>query len=131
MIYYGVVPNLNIVFFPLLVLLLIVAASGIGIWLSAMAIQYRDVKHAVDFLIQFMLYAAPVVWPASLVPHKYRFFYGLYPMAGIIEGFRSSLLGTRPMPWDLILIGTLSSSLILFTGILYFRRMERTFADIA
>jgi lipopolysaccharide transport system permease protein len=131
MVYYHVLPNRNIIFLPFLILVLIIAASGFGIWLSALAIQYRDVKHAIDFLIQFMLFGAPVVWPASLIPQKYRLLYGLYPMAGIIEGFRSALIGTRKMPWDLLAVGTVSSLLIAFTGILYFKRTEHKFADIA
>jgi lipopolysaccharide transport system permease protein len=77
------------------------------------------------------LFGAPVVWPASLIPQKYRLLYGLYPMAGIIEGFRSALIGTRKMPWDLLAVGTVSSLLIAFTGILYFKRTEHKFADIA
>jgi lipopolysaccharide transport system permease protein len=99
--------------------------------LSALAIQYRDIKYAVPFLSQILLYAAPVVWPVSLVPDKYRLIYGLYPMAGIIEGFRSALLGTNPMPWDLIAMGTLSTAVLLLSGAFYFRKMEKIFADVA
>src|SRR5208337_415554 len=114
--WFRIVPTWNVVFLPFLMLLMICAASGIGMWLSALAIQYRDIKFAVPFLAQLLLYAAPVVWPVSLVPSIYRLAYGLYPMAGIIEGFRSALLRTTPMPWDLIAMGTLSTSLILFSG---------------
>ncbi len=131
MTWFRIMPTWNVVFLPFLMLLMICAASGIGMWLSALAIQYRDIKFAVPFLAQLLLYAAPVVWPVSLVPPSYRLVYGLYPMAGIIEGFRSALLGTNPMPWDLIAMGTLSTSLILFSGALYFRKMERIFADVA
>ena len=131
MMVYGVVPTYNILFLPVLIAIMVLATAGIGIWLSALAIQYRDVKHAVDFLIQFLLFAAPVVWPASLIPAKFRLLYGLYPMAGVIEGFRSALIGTRPMPWDLILMGVVSSVIIALSGVFYFRRMERIFADIA
>ncbi len=131
MIYYGLIPTWNIIFLPLLVLLMILTASGIGMWLSAIAIQYRDVKHAVEFMAQFLMYAAPVAWPASLVPESYRLLYGLYPMAGVIEGFRSSVIGANPMPWDLILMGTVSAVAIVFSGALYFKRMERIFADVA
>jgi lipopolysaccharide transport system permease protein len=77
------------------------------------------------------MYAAPVVWPASLVPGPWRWLYGLYPMAGVIEGFRAALLGATPMPWDLILPGVVSSLLLFGSGVLYFRQMERTFADVA
>lgn len=131
MTWFRIVPTWNAVFLPLLTLIMIGAASGIGMWLSALAIQYRDVKHAVPFLAQLLLYAAPVVWPVSLIPPAYRLLYGLYPMAGVVEGFRSALLATQPMPWDLIAMGTLSTSVILLSGAFYFRRMERVFADVA
>jgi lipopolysaccharide transport system permease protein len=119
-----------VVFLPLLICLMMLTASGIGMWLSSLGIQYRDVMHASSFISQVLMYAAPVVWPVSLVPEQYRLWYGLYPMAGVIEGFRASLLGTTPMPWDLMLMGTLSASLLAVSGALYFRRMERTFADV-
>lgn len=131
MVWYGIAPTLNILFLPLLLLLMILSASGIGMWLSALAIQYRDVRHASSFISQLLMYAAPVVWPASLVPEQFRMLYGLYPMAGVIEGFRSALLGTTPMPWDLIVPGTLSAIVIAASGALYFRRLERIFADVA
>jgi lipopolysaccharide transport system permease protein len=131
MAWFRITPVWNILFLPFLVLLIICTASGIGMWLSALAIQYRDIKFAVPFLTQLLLYAAPVVWPVSLVPSAYRLVYGLYPMAGVIEGFRSALLVTNPMPWDLLAIGTFSTLLILFSGALYFRKMERVFADVA
>ncbi len=131
MAWFRITPTWNVLFLPFLVLLMVCTASGIGMWLSALAIQYRDIKFAVPFLAQLLLYAAPVVWPVSLVPSAYRLIYGLYPMAGVIEGFRSALLGTNPMPWDLIAMGTLSTLLILFSGALYFRKMERVFADVA
>ncbi|HME43789.1 MAG TPA: ABC transporter permease [Syntrophorhabdales bacterium] len=131
MVWFKIAPAWNAVFLPFLLLLMICAASGIGMWLSALAIQYRDIKFAVPFLAQLLLYAAPVVWPVSLIPSRYRLVYGLYPMAGIIEGFRSALLGTNPMPWDLIAMGTLSTLLILLSGAFYFRKMERVFADVA
>jgi lipopolysaccharide transport system permease protein len=131
MVWYGIMPTINILFLPMLILLTVLTAAGIGMWLSAMAIKYRDIRHAIQFIVQLLMYVAPVVWPASLIPEKVRFFYGLYPMAGVIEGFRSSLLGKTPMPWDLILTGTLSSILIALSGAFYFRRMERIFADVA
>ena len=131
MVWYGIVPTFNVIFLPLLLLLMILTAAGIGMWLSALAIQYRDIKHAMQFVVQLLMYAAPVVWPVSLIPEKYRLLYGLYPMAGVIEGFRSSLIGVHPMPWDLILMGTASALLMAVSGALYFRRMERVFADVA
>ena len=131
MVWYGFAPTWNILFLPLLIVLMILTASGVGMWLSALAIQYRDIRHAIGFVTQLLMYAAPVVWPVSLIPEKYRLFYGIYPMAGVIEGFRSSLIGTNPMPWDLILVGAVSALLIALSGAFYFRRMERIFADVA
>jgi lipopolysaccharide transport system permease protein len=130
MVWYRCVPTLNVIFLPFLLFLMILTAAGIGMWLSAMAVQFRDVKHATPFLAQLLMYAAPVVWPVSLIPAQYRLLYGLYPMAGVIEGFRSALLGTTPMPWDLILTGTLSALVIALTGAFYFRRKERIFPDV-
>ena len=135
MIYYGILPSINIFWLPLLILFMIINAAGIGIWLSALAIQYRDIRHATLFLIQLLMYAAPVVWPISLLSDKYGskvvFWYGLYPMAGIIEGFRSALIGSQSMPWSLIIMGVISSFIIFFSGIIYFHTKERMFADIA
>ena len=131
MAWYGVAPTLNVLFLPLLVAIMALTAAGVGLWLSILAAQYRDVRFAVQFLVQLLMYAAPVVWPASLIPEKYRLVYGLYPMAGVIEGFRSSLLATNPMPWDLILPGLLSAAGLFVTGLLYFRRAERILADVA
>jgi lipopolysaccharide transport system permease protein len=135
MAWYGIAPTWNVVFLPLLTLLLILTAAGMGMWLSAMAIQYRDVRHAIQFAVQVLMYAAPVVWPVSLIGERFgptvRLVYGLYPMAGVIEGFRSALLGANPMPWDLIGVGAISAALIALSGALYFRRMERIFADVA
>jgi lipopolysaccharide transport system permease protein len=131
MIWYGIAPTWNVLFLPVLILLMILTASGIGMWLSALAIQYRDVRFAMQFIAQLLMYAAPVVWPVSLIPEQYRLLYGLYPIAGVIEGFRSALLGTNPMPWDLILMGSASAIIIALSGALYFRRLERIFADVA
>ena len=131
MLWYGIAPNWNILFLPLLILLMMLTAAGIGMWLSALGIQYRDIRHAIQFIVQLLMYAAPVVWPASLIPDKYRLFYGIYPMAGVIEGFRSALIGANPMPWDLIAVGSVTALLIAVSGAFYFRRMERIFADVA
>ena len=128
---FSIAPTWNVVFLPLLIILMILTAAGVGMWLSALAIQYRDVRFAMPLFVQLLMYAAPVVWPASLVPEQLRTLYGLYPMAGVIEGFRSALLGTNPMPWDLILPGALSAVVIAISGAFYFRRLERIFADVA
>jgi lipopolysaccharide transport system permease protein len=133
-------PTWGVVLLPLLVLMMVVAASGLSMWLTAMAIQYRDVKHAMHFVVQLLMFAAPVVYPASLIPKTYalggvtiypRLLYALNPMVGVIEGFRSALLGTTEMPGDLVGIGTASALVIAVTGALYFRSKERLFADVA
>lgn len=127
----GRLPTWNVVFLPALVALMMLTAAGMGAWLTALAVQYRDVKYGVAFLVQLLMYAAPVVYPTSYVPEGWRNLYALNPMVGVIEGFRSALLGTIPMPWAWIGIGTVSSLLVAVTGALYFRRRERVFADVA
>jgi len=135
MIWYNIIPTINILFLPLLIFLMVLTSSGIGMWLSALAIQYRDIRQGIPFLSQLLMYAAPVVWPVSLISDKFdnagRLFYGLYPMGGVIEGFRSALLGQNPMPWDLICIGFISSSILFFTGAIYFKKKEQIFVDVA
>jgi lipopolysaccharide transport system permease protein len=131
MLYFGFVPSVQMIFLPLFVLLMMLTSSGMGMWLTALSIQYRDINYAMGFLIQLLMYAAPVVYPASNVPEKYRVLYGLFPMTGIIEGFRSVLLKTNPIPWDLLGIGTIVSLLLFISGAYYFRRTEQIFADVA
>jgi lipopolysaccharide transport system permease protein len=131
MAYYGIAPTVFVLVLPILILLMMLAASGIGMFLSALAIQYRDVPYGVQFFSRLLMYAAPVVWPVSLIPEQYRLIYGLYPMAGVIEGFRSALLGHNPMPWDLIGMGTITAVILFLLGALFFRRKERIFADVA
>lgn len=131
MFWFGIVPTWQILYLPLLVLLMILTASGMGMWMSALGIQYRDVRQAIQFVVRLLMYATPVVWPVSLIPAKYRLIYGLYPMAGVIEGFRSALIGKNPMPWDLILMGSIGAIVVFVTGAFYFQRMEKNFADVA
>jgi lipopolysaccharide transport system permease protein len=131
MIWYHIMPSWNVVFLPLLILLMMLTSAGIGMLLSALAIQYRDIRHAMGFTIQALMYAAPVVWPVSKLPPGIRLWYGLYPMAGVIEGFRASLLNTGPMPWDLIGMGSITAAGAFLLGALYFRKTERFFADVA
>ena len=130
MVWFGMQPTIWALLLPLLVLLMMLTASGLGMWLTALAIQYRDVRYGLGFAVQLLMYATPVVYPASSIPQQYRLLYGLNPMAGVIEGFRSALLGTNPMPWDLLLPGTITVIIIFIGGALYFRRMERIFADV-
>lgn len=131
MLCYGHRPSTAVLAIPLPIVVCIVAAAGVSVWLTALAVQFRDVKHAMSFLVQFGMYASPVVYPASLIPERYRFLYAVNPMVGVIESFRSSLLGTQPMPWGLLSIGATSAVVFLLTGLYFFRRKECVFADIA
>jgi lipopolysaccharide transport system permease protein len=131
MCWYHVAPSWNVVFLPLLLALMMLTSAGLGMFLSALAIQYRDIRHAMSFVIQALMYAAPVVWPVSKLPPDLRLWYGLYPMAGVIAGFRAALLNTGPMPWDLISTGSITAIVSFLVGGFYFRRTERFFADVA
>lgn len=122
-------PTLSLL--PLLVMLLVLTAAGIGLWLSALAVRYRDIKFALPFGTQILMYAAPVVWPASLIPEHLRLLVGLYPLYGVIEGFRATLLGTHSFPWDLLASGYVGALVVLLSGAFVFRRQERWFADVA
>lgn len=135
---YGVMPTWGILALPVLILVLVATAAGMGMWLATLALQFRDVGQAMSFMTQFLMYSAPVVWPVSLIAERFpvwgdtlRLVYGFYPMAGVVEGFRSALTGNVPMPWDLIGCGAISALLLLVSGALYFRRTERQIADIA
>ena len=130
MLWYRILPNWNALFLPALILLMVLTAAGAGMWLTALSVQYRDVNLAMSFLVQILMYAAPVVYPTSSVPEWLQPFYALNPMVGVIEGFRAALLGTIPMPWDWIAIGSISALLIALSGLWFFRRMEITFADV-
>ena len=131
MIWYQVELTTKVLLLPLAVALMILTATGAGLWLSALSLQYRDIRHATPFLTQLLLYAAPVVWPVSLVPDEYRLLAGLYPMVGVIEGFRSALLDTGPMPWDLLAIGLATAVAGTLSGALFFKHKESSFADVA
>ena len=132
MLWYGVVPSLAAVaVLPVLIAGMMLTSVGVGSWLAALNIQYRDVKHVTPFLLQVWMYASPIVYPMSAVPERYRMVYALNPMAGIIEGFRALLLGTRAVPWSSIAMSLAVGGFFFVTGALYFRRMERIFADVA
>lgn len=124
-------PTAGILALPVLIALMIVTAAGVAIWTTALAIQYRDVNYAMPFMIQLLMYAAPVVYPTSLIPKQYQLLYAINPMVGVIEGFRSALLGTRSMPWAFIAVGTATALAVALSGALYFRRREKLFADVA
>jgi lipopolysaccharide transport system permease protein len=131
MVWFQIVPRWEAVFIPVLILIAMISAAAAGMWLTALAIQYRDVKHGSTFVVQLLMYAAPVVYPASLIPEKWRLLYALNPMVGVIEGMRASLLGTREMPWDLILVGGVTAPIMFVASIVYFTSKERLFADVA
>ncbi|MBC6367512.1 ABC transporter permease [Algoriphagus sp. AK58] len=130
LIYFKQIPGWGVLFTPLLIIQLLMCSLGIGMFLSALAVKYRDVKHALTFIVQLLLYAAPVVYSTSAVPEKYLGWYILNPMVGVIEGFRAAFLD-RPMPWEWIWPGTIVSLVFFIFGMFYFRRMERIFADVA
>lgn len=127
---YGLTPTIWILFLPVLILIMFLTAAGLGLWLSALAIQYRDVPYGVQFLASILMWVAPIIWSTNQLPAEYRIYYGLYPMAGVIEGFRSALYGMNPMPWDLIGMGSISAIFLFITGAYFFKRKERFFADV-
>ena len=127
---FKIVPTAWVVTLPLLILVMTITAAGTGMWLTALAVQFRDVRFGMIFGVQLLMYCSPVIYPASMIPDRFRLLYGLNPMTGIIEGFRSALLGTNSMPWDLLAVGAVVSAAIGISGLLYFKRMERVFADV-
>jgi lipopolysaccharide transport system permease protein len=130
MIYYRYPPTLQILWLPLLILLSLLTALAVGLWLSALNVQYRDVQHMVPFLVQIWMYASPVVYSSSLIPQGiWRYVYGLNPITGVVNGFRWALLG-GPAPDTMFLISVVAVFLLLVSGLFYFRRMERNFADL-
>ena len=128
-IYNRVYPTLNLLYLPIFLVLMVSVPAGIGMWLSALAIRFRDVKLAMPFVIRMLIFTAPIVYSASSIPEAYRFIYSLNPIVAVIEGYRSCLLGT-PMPWPFIWPGIITAALMLLGGALYFRRMERVFVDV-
>jgi len=130
MFYYDLVPTLNALWLPAFFLLAFVTTLGVGLWLSAMNVRFRDIRYTVPFLVQFWLFSTPVAYPSSLLAEPWRTFYGLNPMVGVIEGFRWGLLGTDTAPGPIIAVSSLMAMAILVSGAFYFRRVEKTFADI-
>jgi len=129
MLFYGIVPTLNILWLPFLLLLALTTALGVGLWFSALNVQFRDVRYVIPFLTQFWLFATPIAYPSSLLPEPWHTLYGLNPMAGVVEGFRWALLGTDTSSGPMLLVSALGSVIILITGAFFFRRMESTFSD--
>ena len=103
---------------------------GVGLWLSAINVKYRDVRYAVPFLVQFWMYATPIAYPSSLLPEPWRTLFGLNPMAGVVEGFRWALLGAKTAPGPMVWVSAVVSLIVLISGAFYFRRMEKSFADL-
>jgi lipopolysaccharide transport system permease protein len=130
MLYYGIVPTINVLWLPLFSLLALITSMGVGMWLSAVNVQFRDVRYAVPFLIQLWLFATPIAYPSSLLPEPWRTLYGINPMVGVVEGFRWALLDTVPAPGPIIAVSALIGLALLVGGAFYFRRMEKTFADV-
>ena len=129
MFYYGYPPTIRILWLPAFIILAMMTSLGVGLWLSAINVQYRDVRYAVPFIVQLWLFASPVVYASTLLPERFQVIYGLNPMAGVIEGFRWALLGTSP-PGPLIAVSVTIVILILISGAFYFRRREKIFADV-
>lgn len=130
MVFYGITPTRAVVWLPAFLLFAIATALSAGLWLSALNVKYRDVRYTIPFLAQFWLFATPVAYPSSLVPEPWRHWYGLNPMAGVVEGFRWALLGKSTGPGLLLWVSLAAVLLMLTGGMYYFRRMESTFADI-
>lgn len=130
MVWYGVRPTWAVLTLPFFVIFTMATALGVGLWLSALNVQYRDVRYTLTFIVQFWLIASPVAYSSTLVPARWRPFYGLNPMAGVIEGFRWALLGKAQAPGTMLWVSVVVVAVVLVGGLYYFRRMEKTFADV-
>jgi homopolymeric O-antigen transport system permease protein len=130
MLYYGEIPTAHALLLPLFFLLAMATSLGVGLWLSALNVEFRDVRYVVPFLVQFWLFATPIAYPSSLLSEPWRTLYGINPMVGVVEGFRWALLGTNTAPGLIIAVSVLVALALLVAGAFYFRRMEKTFADI-
>ena len=131
MLAYDIVPTVNTLWLPLFLLLALITSLGTGLWFSAMNVQFRDVRYAVPFIAQFWMFATPIAYPSSLIENPLlRTLYGINPMAGVVEGFRWALLGTDTAPGPITIVSCLAALALLVSGAFYFRRMEKTFADV-
>jgi len=128
--YYKIPPTVNVWVLPLFLLLALVTAVGVGLWLSALNVLFRDINYVLPFLTQFWMYLTPVAYPSSMIPSEWQVIYALNPMAGVIEGFRWALLGTGQPPGIITLVSSIAAVVLLISGMFYFRRMERLFADM-
>ena len=131
MLYYGIVPTIHVIWLPALALLSIITALGVGLWLSALNVKYRDVRYTIPFITQLWMFATPIAYPSSLIQDPtWRMLYALNPMVGVVEGFRWALLGTDTAPGSMVIVSAVVACIVLVSGAIYFRRMERQFADI-
>ena len=130
LLFYGMAPSFRILLLPAFVLLALLTSLGVGLWLSALNVRYRDVRYTMPFLIQLWLFLTPVAYSSSLVPERWRTLYGLNPMTGVVEGFRWALLGTSDPPGGMLVVSMVSVLGVLLAGLFYFRRVERNFADV-
>jgi lipopolysaccharide transport system permease protein len=130
MFFYGIIPTWHIIWLPAFIILTLTTSLGMGLWLSAMNIQFRDIRYTVPFLIQFWLFSTPIAYPSSLLSEPWRTAYAINPMVGVVEGFRWALLGTNTAPGPMIIVSSMAAFIVLVSGAFYFRRMEKTFADV-
>jgi lipopolysaccharide transport system permease protein len=130
MLYYGLLPTVNVLWLPAYLLLALTTSLGVGLWFSTLNVEYRDVRYTVPFITQFWLFATPIAYPSTLLSEPWRTLYGINPMVGVVEGFRWALLNTDTKPGPMILASWLMALAILVGGAFYFRRMEKTFADV-
>jgi lipopolysaccharide transport system permease protein len=130
MAFYGITPTINIIWLPIFLLLSIVASLAVSLWFSALNVEYRDVKYVVPFLTQIWLFATPIAYSGTLLTEPWRTIYGINPMVGVVEGFRWALLGTNTSPGLMLIVSILATLILLISGAFYFRRMEKTFADL-
>ena len=128
--YFGMVPTINVIWLPFFLILAFITSLGVSLWLSALYVQFRDVRHIIPFLTQIWLFATPIAYPSSLLSEPWRTIYGINPMVGVVEGFRWALLGVNTAPGPIIVVSFLAAAGLLISGAFYFRRMERTFADV-
>ena len=130
MLFYGLLPTINVLWLPLFLLLALITSLGVSLWLSAMNVQFRDVHYTIPFLTQAWLFVTPIAYPSSLLSEPWRTLYGLNPMAGVVEGFRWALLGTDTAPGPMTLVSAVVALTLFISGAFYFRRMEQGFADV-
>ena len=130
MVYYHFIPGIGVLLFPLLVGLTFLCALGVGLWLSALNVKYRDIRYVIPFLIQLWMFVSPVIYPVSMVKKKYQWLLALNPMGGVIKAYRAAILGHSPVDWTLLVISTGIILMLLISGLFYFRSTERYFADV-